>query len=225
MRIFSHIALAAVFLTAGGAALQGGQARAHIAPAERPPAATPKAAKKQAKQVPADQLDRLLKMSPEERERELSRLPANQRKQVQNRLDTLDRLSPAQRQQRIDRLREMEQLPPERQQAVTGQIRSMNQMSIADQREYLHSPGFGQSFSGDEQQIIRERFPAASSDVVRPTDKLLPGRRQIVADEVRRIQAMLPRQRRQTLHDPAFTQNFSPDEQEIIRKRFPNAAR
>lgn len=164
-------------------------------------------------------------MSPEERQKALSKLPPPQQKQLQNRLDNLDRQSPAQRQQTLDRLRQLEKLPPARQQAVTRQIQGMNGTSIADQRQYLNSPEFAKQYSPEEQQIIRERFPAASSNVVRPTDKLVPARRQAVNQQAQRVQGMSFQERREYLHSPEFEQNFSSEEQQILRDRFPNAAK
>ena len=164
-------------------------------------------------------------MSPEERQKALSKLPAAQRQQVQNRLDNLDRLSPAQREQRLNQARQLEQLPPARRQAVTRQIQGMNGRSIADQRQALNSPEFKQNFSPEEQQLVRDRFPAAASNVVRPSDKLVPARRQAVNQETQRIRAMPFAERREALHSPEFTQNFSPEEQDIIRNNFPNAAK
>lgn len=213
--------------------LMGGQPKAKVpAPPPRPPAAKPQAARSQeakkaggGKQVQTDQLEKLLNMSPEEREKTLSKLPPDQRQRVQNRLNNLDRMNPAQRQQNLERARQLEQLPPQRRQAVTRQIQSMNGLSIADQRQFLHSPEFSQNFSPQEQEIVRERFTAASSDVVKPTDKLVPARRQAVNQERERIRAMSFAERRKALHSPEFGQNFSPDEQEIIRNSFPNAAK
>lgn len=214
---------------ASSASLMGGQPKARVASpaAPRPQAAKPPAAKRAGggKAVQADQLEKLLNMTPAEREQELSRLPPAQRQRVQNRLDNLDRMNPAQRAQNLERARQLEQLPPDRRQAVTRQIQSMNGLSIADQRQILHSPDFNQNYSPQEQEIVRERFAAAASDVVKPTDKLVPARRQAVNQETKRIRALSFRERRQALHSPEFSQNFSPEEQEIIRNNFPNAAK
>lgn len=217
----------ALALLIGVPSAWAGQSKAKpAAPAARPgankgggnPAAAPK-------RVPAEQLEKLLNMSPEDRQKTLSKLPPQQQKQLQTRLDNLDRQSPAQRQQSLDRLRQLEKLPPARQRLVTGQIQSMNKLSFADQREILNSPQFAKQFSPEEQQIVRERFPQAASNVVRPIDKLLPARRQAVNQEIKRISQMPVPERRQALHSPEFSQNFSPEEQQILRDRFPNAAK
>lgn len=164
-------------------------------------------------------------MNPEERQRALSKLPPQQQKQIQNRLDNLDRMNPAQRQQQLERARQLEALPPDRRQAVTRQIQSMNWMSIADQRQLLNSPEFAKNYSPAEQQIVRDRFAPANSNVVKPTDKLVPARRQAVNQERQRISAMTFAERRQALHSPEFAQQFSPEEQQILRGYFPGAAK
>jgi hypothetical protein len=227
-------ASACALMLAWTAELEGGQVK-KPAPPPKPPAAKPQGGNKAGgnkagggKQVPAQELRRLLDMPPEQRGKALanSNLTPQQRQQVQNQLDNLDRMAPAQREQRLNQISQLEKLPPARQQAVKGQIQSMNGLSIADQRQFLHSPEFSQKYSPEEQQIIRDRFPPANSEVVRPTDKLVPARRQAVQQEVQRIRA-LPAgpERREALHNPEFNQNFSPDEQQIIRDNFPNAAK
>jgi hypothetical protein len=207
-----------------------GQAKNKNAPVAKPAPNKPPVgggAKKAAppKPVPAEQLEKLLNMNAEERQKAMSKLPPQQQKQLQARLDNLDRQSPAQRQQTLDRLRELEKLPPARQQAVTNQIQSMNKLSFADQREILNNPDFAKNYSPEEQQIIRERFPQAASNVAKPIDKLSPARRQAVNQEGQRIQQMSFPERQQALHSPEFNQNFSPEEQQILRDRFPNAAK
>jgi Protein of unknown function (DUF3106) len=222
----------ALMLTASTGQAQGAQPKTKPPPAPRPvnkPAAKPgnNQGKQPGRPVPAEELGKLLNMSPEEREKALtnSKLTPAQRQRVQNQLDNLDRLSPTQRAQQLERARQLEKLPPARQQAVTNQIKNMNGLSYADQREILNSPEFGKGFSPEEQQIVRERYPQAASNVVRPEDKLVPARRQAVNQERQRIRAMTIPERREALHDPEFSQKFSPEEQQIIRDSFPNAAK
>ncbi len=168
----------------------------------------------------------MLKMSPEEREKNLSKLPPAQQTRLRNQLNNLDRMTPAQRARNVwIKISRLEKLPPERRQAVTKQVQSMNGLSVADQREFLHSSEFARNYSPDEQQIVRERFPAAASDAVKPTDKLIPERRQAVNQERQRIQGMSFEERKQALNSPEFGQKFSPEEQQILRDNFPNAAK
>jgi uncharacterized protein DUF3106 len=132
------------------------------------PQAGPKPAAKQAnkqaaKAVPADQLEKLLKMSPEEREKNLSKYPPAQRQNLENRLNNLDKLSPEDRAQRLDRARRLESLPPARRQAVTQEVQSIRQLpTVKERRAAINSPEFQKNYSPEEQQLIREQFPGAA---------------------------------------------------------------
>ncbi len=232
-RVGVLLGMLALMLGIGLPPAQAGQAKKAPAPAAKPTPNLDRPGGNRAggnraggaKQVPTEQLEKLLNMSPEERQKALSKLPPQQRKQLQTRLDNLDRMTPAQRQQNLERARQLEALPPARRQAVRNQIQSMNKLSFADQRDILNSPEFAKNFSPEEQQILRERFPQAASNVVRPIDKLAPARRQAVNQEMQRINKMPFQERRQALHSPEFNQNFSPEEQEILRNRFPAAGK
>lgn len=99
-----------------GIRLDAAQAKPKPAPPPKPApkAAAPKqqANKQQApKAVPADELEKMLNMSPEEREKNLSKYPPAQRQNLENRLTNLDKLSPEDRAQRLQRTRELEKLP------------------------------------------------------------------------------------------------------------------
>jgi hypothetical protein len=129
----------------------------------KPQAAPKPAARPAAKAVPADQLEKLLNMSPEEREKNLSKYPPAQRQNLQNRLNNLDKLSPEDRAQRLDRTRRLESLPPARRQAVTQQVQSIRQLpTVKERRAAINSPEFQKNFSPEEQQLIREQFPGAA---------------------------------------------------------------
>ena len=156
-----------------GPRLEAGQPKAKAPAAPKPPAAkTPNQANKQANQqankqaakaVPADQLEKLLNMSPEEREKNLSKYPPAQRQNLQNRLNNLDKLTPEQRAQRLDRTRRLESLPPARRQAVNQQMQAIaNLPTVQERRAVIRSPEFQKNFSPEEQQLIRDRFPGAA---------------------------------------------------------------
>jgi hypothetical protein len=150
-----------------GVRLDAGQPKVKPPPPAKPakPPAQPKQANKQGapKPVPADELEKMLKMSPEEREKNLSKYPPAQRQNLENRLNNLDKLSPDERAKRLDRARRLESLPPARRQAVNQQIQSIRQLPPgAPRRAALHNPEFEKNFSPDEQQLIREQFPGAA---------------------------------------------------------------
>src|SRR3984885_12006571 len=153
-----------VVCSLAGVRLDAGQAKVRRPPPTRQakPQAAPKQGNKQGapKQVPADELEKMLKMSPEEREKSLSKYPPAQRQNLENRLNNLDKLTPEQRAQRLDQARRLESLPPARRQAVNQQIQGIRQLPPGPaRRAALHSPEFEKNFSPDEQQLIREQFP------------------------------------------------------------------
>jgi hypothetical protein len=146
-----------------GVRLEAGQPKVKPPPPAKP--VKPQAGNKQGapKQVPADQLEKLLKMSPEEREKNLSKYPPAQRQNLENRLGNLDKLSPDERAKRLDRARRLESLPPARRQAVNQQIQSIRQLpTVRERRAALNSPEFERNYSPEEQQLIREQFPGAA---------------------------------------------------------------
>jgi hypothetical protein len=155
-----------------GTRLQAGQAKPKPPAAPKPPKPAAKQAAKPApkpaaKPVPADQLEKMLNMSPEDREKILSKLPPPQRQNVETRLNNLDKLPPQQRAQRLAQLRQLEsgleKLSPARRQAVNQEMQSIRKLPPgAARRAVIDSPEFQKSFSPEEQQLIRGQFPAAS---------------------------------------------------------------
>lgn len=133
-------------------------------PAARAAGQAARQANKAAKQVPAEQLRRLLDMPPEQREKALdnAKLSPQQRQRVQNQLDRLDSMPPQQRERQLNRMSRLEQMAPERRRAVTNQIQDMRGMTFQQRRAVLHSPDFNQQFSPEEQDLIRETYPNAA---------------------------------------------------------------
>jgi hypothetical protein len=125
-----------------------------------------KAAKQADRQVPRSipgkQIERLQKMTPEERERALSNLPPDRRKQVQHQLDRLDQLTPEQRQQLDERFEKLQSFPPSRQRAVRDEVTSLRKMSFSERQARLHSEEFNMQFAPEEQELIRGVFPGAA---------------------------------------------------------------
>ncbi len=168
MRVVSFICWSVLIVY--GAGLAGVRLEAAQPKVKTPAAPKPQPSPKQARQankqaprpVPADQLEKLLNMSPEERQKNLSKFPPAQRQNLENRLNNLDKLSPQQRAQRLDRARRLENLPPARRQAVNREVQGIQQMPFAERQARLHSPEFNQTYSPEEQQLIRETFPGAA---------------------------------------------------------------
>ncbi|HEV8038375.1 MAG TPA: DUF3106 domain-containing protein [Bryobacteraceae bacterium] len=139
--------------------------------------ANPKPAKQHAEKPSKNSktpIDEFMRMSPEERQKALNRLPPEQRSRLQERLRRFNQLPSEQQQTLRNMYDRLNQLPPQRQQAVR---RSMNQFSkqTPDRRQAMRqelrgmaplepqdrearmaSPEFREKFSEKEQGIIRD---------------------------------------------------------------------
>ncbi len=118
------------------------------------------------------QLDRLLKMTPEERERALQNLPPAQRQRLVNQLNAvgkwptveqnrararLERLRslPPQRQNQVRRsLNLFQQAPEDRQRQMAQELRRMGPMPDDERRAYMNTEEFRNRYSANEQQIM-----------------------------------------------------------------------
>lgn len=101
-------------------------------------------------------LQRLANMTPEQRERALSKLAPARRAYVEEQLNRLGNLSPEQRARLLQRYDEFQGLPRDRQQAVRSELQALRKLPTPQLRERLHSPEFQQNFSPEEQRLLRE---------------------------------------------------------------------
>jgi uncharacterized protein DUF3106 len=106
--------------------------------------------------IPARDLERFARMSPEERREQLAKLPPDRRQQLERRLERYQNLSPEQRDQLDRRFEAFRSLPPRRQLAVRGELLNLRRMSPAERRARLDSPEVRQYFSPGEQRLLRE---------------------------------------------------------------------
>jgi len=161
MRIGLYLGLAIVWLGIAAAADS-----APSTPPERP-------AGRQA-QAAQNPIERWNEMSPEERERELAKLPPARARLIRQRLRLYNSLPPEEKQALTERyhafsqlppdkqdivrqrLREFHQLPPDRRVTVNGEVRRFRSMPEAQRQEVLNSQEFRARFSPTEQQIIRD---------------------------------------------------------------------
>ena len=130
--------------------------------AQAHPGGKPSAAVKRLNENPAGELDRFTKMSPKEREKELSQLPPQRRAAFEQRLAHYESLTPEQQQKVRQNVELMQSLPKDRQNAVRQEIQTINALPVPQRRKLLNSEEFNQRFSPDEQTLIRDRFPYAS---------------------------------------------------------------
>lgn len=118
-----------------------------------------KGAGKNPKNDPVKELERFQKMSPEEREKELAKLPPQRRERVERQMERLDNMSPEQRARMLNRLQTMQHLSPERKQAVTDEIQYLRGLPPNFRRARLYGSEFEKQYSPEEQKVIRETFP------------------------------------------------------------------
>ena len=113
-------------------------------------------ARRAPKGIPGPAIERLLSMTPEERERALSRLPPERRAQVEQRLNRLAQLPPEQREELQRRYQEFRSLPQDRQDAVRLELQSLRRLPPRLRQRRLNSPGFEREYSPAEQRLLRE---------------------------------------------------------------------
>lgn len=113
-------------------------------------------ARKAPKGIPGPAVQRLLNMTPEEREKALARLPPERRAQVEQRLNRLAQLPPEQRAELQQRYQAFQSLPRDRQDAVRLELQSLRALPPRLRQRRLSSPGFQREYSPEEQRLLRE---------------------------------------------------------------------
>lgn len=125
----------------------------------KPAPAKPSAAVQRLNENPAKELDRFTKMSPQEREKELSQLPPQRRAAFEQRLARYQQMTPEQQEKFKLNLEMMQSLPKDRQNAVRDEIQRLQALPPAQRRKVLSSDELKQKFSPDEEKLVRDRFP------------------------------------------------------------------
>jgi len=140
----------------------------------RPPAAAGQQGRGQGRAgSPQDPVDRFMKMSPEQREKALSKLPPQRRENIERRLNELEKLPPEARTRLMNAAEMLRAMPPERQQMVRQALRRFQQMPeerhavvqtemqkmepLTDEqrRERMNSEEFRNRYTPAEQQMMR----------------------------------------------------------------------
>lgn len=168
----------AVPAAVGQRAARGGGGEARPAPAPR---AQPQQARRNGQSAPARQpdnhpgeqvFDKVMRMSPEEREKALSKLPPARRAQIEQRIRNFQNLPPAAQERRLDRLerlnslplqrqnqvrksmKDLQQLPEDRKAAINRELRQMAPMSDEERRSHMNTEEFRNRYSPSEQQMM-----------------------------------------------------------------------
>ena len=124
-----HVQIALLLAAAAGSALSAGpkEAAKIVRPAQPRPPTPPKGAAR-VNNPGASVAQRLMRMTPEQRERALEKLPPQQQAQIRQRLERLDNLPAQQRERVIQQYQEFQSLSPEKQSLVTRQIQAINHL-------------------------------------------------------------------------------------------------
>jgi hypothetical protein len=102
------------------------------------------------------EVERIEKMSPDQRRAELAKLPPERRQQMEQRLERLSKLTPEQRAALNKRYEKFQHLPPDRQDAVRNEIQHLRSLPEAERKARLASDEVKKKFSSHEQQLLRE---------------------------------------------------------------------
>jgi len=130
---------------------------------------------------PDNPIDRLLRMSPEQRERAIEKFPPQQQANFRKRFENFDKQTEAQKQRQLQHLDEFWSLPPDKQKLVRDQINAfkalpedrlavvkqayvmLSRMTPEERSERMARPQFRGRFTPGELQILAvlpEYYPA-----------------------------------------------------------------
>lgn len=129
----------------------------------RPPNANPKLQRPD----PVQQLRQFQALSPQQREKELAKLPPKRRENLEKQLARFDAMTPVQRERAIHKLELMQTLTPERRQAVNEAIKGLRErydgLTPRERRQglarELYSDEMKQKWSPTELELIHGAFP------------------------------------------------------------------
>jgi len=162
-----------------------------LRPGGSPNGGVPKKAPANRLNTPNGAIERLLAMSPEQRERVLEKLPAGQQAQLRKRFEQFDKRPPEERARLLKAWARLESLSPEKRELLTRQMQAFN--AVADERRLvlrralnqlsrltpeeraarLESAPFKRRFSAPELQMLSdlaENYPFPGRDP-EPTQK------------------------------------------------------
>ena len=119
-----------------------------------PPANRPNRPAPKPQRNPAQELDQFQKMTPDQREKALAKLPPERRARMEKQLSRYENLTPAQKAQVQRRLEMLQALPPGRQKAVRQELQQLRAMPPAERRQRLNSEEESQHFSPEEMELL-----------------------------------------------------------------------
>jgi hypothetical protein len=138
---------------------------------------------------PGAVVQRLMRMTPEQRERALQKLPPERQARIREQLQRFDSLPKAEQERRLQLGATFANLPPETQNLVRRQIRAFNQLPEdrrrivgaafqrlrrlppAERQARMARPAFQNRFTPEEQQMLSdlsENLPPPAADASQP---------------------------------------------------------
>lgn len=142
-----------------------------VVPSPVPPVVAPPK-KKFSESASPEYLEKLLRLTPEQRNRALSSLPAPRRTQILEKLDNYQKIPPQQRARELDRYQRLQKLPPQkraevraallkfkdvpdpRHKQIQKQINQMSTLTDSDRLALMNSEEFRSKYTPAEQQMI-----------------------------------------------------------------------
>jgi len=127
-----------------------------------------------------NQLDRLSKMNPEQRERQLSKLPPERRAKIEQNLKSYNAMPEADRQHLKQQFENFKQMPPEQQEAVRKSFRQFTalpedrRMVIRQELGALRSMTADQREQRMESGEFRSRFTPHERNLLDNLTKVMP---------------------------------------------------
>ena len=123
---------------------------------------------------PPSPVERLLGMSPEQRDRVLEKLPPGQQANLRKRFERFDQLPAAEKARRLEQWKRFDALPPEKRELLTRQMQAfsalpgdrrvalgralgpLSRMTPEERQQRLNSKGFRNRFSESERQMLSD---------------------------------------------------------------------
>ena len=131
-------------------------------------------------QPQANLVERWNRMSPEERERELAKLPPERARQIRLGIQRYNQLPPEEQQALRERYQTFSRLPPEKQQIIRDRLREFRQLTLerrpivhreVEQLRLLTEAQRQARFAGAE---FRSRFTPQEQQIIRDVSTYLP---------------------------------------------------
>jgi hypothetical protein len=131
---------------------------------------------------PGEQILKLSRMTPEEREQALANLPPAQRAKIEEGLDNFQKLPPAAQERRLERLERLNSLPPQKQNQVRRSMKQLNElpedrrMAINQELQHMSAMPDDERRAYMNKEEFRNRYTPAEQQIMGNLAEVLPAR-------------------------------------------------